>query len=107
MDKKLAGLLGAAAALTAVSGAQAAAPAQSTEAAPAASYREFQVARGRAPHSFSIQSRMPWPRSWPTKGSTPKRGPTVKRSSRTIITIIMGGGGTGITILPPRRADAA
>jgi hypothetical protein len=41
MDKKLAGLLGAAAALTAVSGAQAAAPAQSTEAAPAASYREL------------------------------------------------------------------
>ena len=41
MDKKLADLLGAAAALTAVSGAQAAAPAQSTEAAPAASYREL------------------------------------------------------------------
>ena len=41
MDKKLAGLLGAAAALTAVSGAQAVAPAQSTEAAPAASYREL------------------------------------------------------------------
>jgi hypothetical protein len=41
MDKKLAGLLGAAAALTAVSGAQAAAPAQSSEVAPAASYREL------------------------------------------------------------------
>jgi hypothetical protein len=41
MYKKLAGLLGAAAALTAVSGAQAAAPAQSTAAAPAASYREL------------------------------------------------------------------
>jgi hypothetical protein len=41
MDKKLAGLLGAAAALTAVSGAQAAALAQSTAAAPAASYREL------------------------------------------------------------------
>ena len=41
MDKRLAGLLGAAAALTAVGGAQAATPAQSTEAAPAASYREL------------------------------------------------------------------
>src|SRR6478736_4320077 len=41
MDKKLAGLLGAAAALTAVGGAQAATPAQSTEAAPATSYREL------------------------------------------------------------------
>jgi hypothetical protein len=41
MDKRLAGLLGAAAALTAASGVQAAAPAQSTEVAPAASYREL------------------------------------------------------------------
>jgi hypothetical protein len=41
MDKRLAGLLGAAAALTAVSGAQAGAAAQSTELAPATSYREL------------------------------------------------------------------
>jgi len=41
MDKRLAGLLGAAAALTAASGAQAAAPTQSTELAPATSYREL------------------------------------------------------------------
>ncbi len=41
MDKKIAGLLGAAAALTAVNGAQAAAPAQSSELSPAASYREL------------------------------------------------------------------
>ena len=40
MDKKIAALLGAAAALTAVGGAQAAAPAQ-TELAPAASYRDL------------------------------------------------------------------
>jgi hypothetical protein len=41
MDKRLAGLLGAAAALTAVGGAQAATPTQSTETAPGASYREL------------------------------------------------------------------
>ena len=40
MDKKIAALLGAAAALTAVGSAQAAAPAQ-TELAPAASYRDL------------------------------------------------------------------
>jgi hypothetical protein len=40
MDKKIAGLLGAAAALTAAGGAQAAVPAQ-TELAPAASYRDL------------------------------------------------------------------
>jgi hypothetical protein len=41
MDKRLAGLLGAAAAVTAASAAPAAAPAQSTELAPATSYREL------------------------------------------------------------------
>ena len=41
MDKKLAGLLGAAAALTTMSSAQAAAPAQQTEIAPASSYRDL------------------------------------------------------------------
>jgi hypothetical protein len=41
MDKRIAGLLGAAAALTAMNGAQAAAPSQSTELAPPASYREL------------------------------------------------------------------
>ena len=41
MDKRLAGLLGAAAAVTAVSAAQGAAPSQSTELAPATSYREL------------------------------------------------------------------
>jgi hypothetical protein len=40
MDKKIAGLLGAAAALTTMTSAQAA-PAQSTELAPAASYRDL------------------------------------------------------------------
>jgi hypothetical protein len=40
MDKKLAGLLGAAAALTAMTSAQAAAP-QQTEMAPATSYRDL------------------------------------------------------------------
>jgi hypothetical protein len=41
MDKRLAGLLGATAALTAVCGAQAATTAQSNGAAPAANYREL------------------------------------------------------------------
>jgi hypothetical protein len=41
MDKKIAGLLGAAAALTAMTSAQAAAPAQTTETAPATSYRDL------------------------------------------------------------------
>lgn len=42
MDKKIAGLLGAAAALTTMAGASAqAAPAQSTELAPAMSYRDL------------------------------------------------------------------
>jgi len=41
MDKKLAGLLGAAAALTTMTAAQAAAPDQKTEMAPAASYRDL------------------------------------------------------------------
>jgi hypothetical protein len=54
MDKRLAGLFGAAAALTAASGAQA--PAQSTEVAPAASYREL-----------LDPSQMHWPRSWQSK----------------------------------------
>ena len=41
MDKKLAGLLGAAAALTTMTAAQAATPGQQTEMAPAASYRDL------------------------------------------------------------------
>jgi hypothetical protein len=41
MDKKIAGLLGAAAALTAVSGTQAATPPQATEPAPAANYADL------------------------------------------------------------------
>jgi hypothetical protein len=41
MDKKIAGLLGAAAALTAVSGAQAATTPQGTELAPAANYADL------------------------------------------------------------------
>jgi hypothetical protein len=41
MDKKLAGLLGAAAALTTMTAAQAAMPDQKTEMAPAASYRDL------------------------------------------------------------------
>jgi hypothetical protein len=41
MDKKLAGLLGAAAALTTMTAVQAAAPDQKTEMAPAASYRDL------------------------------------------------------------------
>jgi hypothetical protein len=41
MDKKLAGLLGAAAALTTMTAAQAAMPDQKTELAPAASYRDL------------------------------------------------------------------
>ena len=41
MDKKLAGLLGAAAALTTMTAAQAAMPDQKTEIAPAASYRDL------------------------------------------------------------------
>ncbi len=41
MDKKIAGLLGAAAALTTMTAAAQAAPAQSTELAPAMSYRDL------------------------------------------------------------------
>jgi hypothetical protein len=41
MDKKLAGLLGAAAALTTMTAAQAAMPEQTTEMAPATSYRDL------------------------------------------------------------------
>src|SRR5271163_4128230 len=41
MDKKLAGLLGAAAALTTMSSAQAAAPVQQTEIVPVTSYRDL------------------------------------------------------------------
>jgi hypothetical protein len=41
MDKKIAGLLGAAAALTTVTGVAQAAPAQSTELAPAMSYQDL------------------------------------------------------------------
>jgi hypothetical protein len=41
MDKKLAGLLGAAAALTTMTAAQAATPGQQTELAPASSYRDL------------------------------------------------------------------
>ena len=41
MDKRIAGLLGAAAALTAVNSAQAATPTQEAGLAPAASYREL------------------------------------------------------------------
>jgi hypothetical protein len=41
MDKRIAGLLGAAAALTAVNSAQAATPTQEAGRAPAASYREL------------------------------------------------------------------
>ncbi len=41
MDKRIAGLLGAAAALTAVSGAQAATSPQATEIAPAANYADL------------------------------------------------------------------
>lgn len=41
MDKRIAGLIGAAAALSASSGAQATTPAESTQVAPAATYREL------------------------------------------------------------------
>lgn len=41
MDKKIAGLLGAAAALTSMTSATQAAPAQKTELAPATSYRDL------------------------------------------------------------------
>ena len=88
MDKRLAGLLGAAAALTAASGAQAAAPAQSTEVAPAASYREL-----LDPVPNALAALMA------DEGQRAKaRASGETQLGRTIITTIMAGGGTGTTI---------